>query len=215
MGNCQAADAAAVAVIQHPDGRVETSSCPLSASDIMAANSGHYVTVIVTVTHPRSSSSAAHYRSSSSRSGGGDGKQVRYLKLLRPDDTLLVGHFYRLVSFEGPPPSTDGLSPLSLSLSLSRSPFMTLLRRPSTTDVLREFGSKRRVRLSKLLAKKEEELRKHCEEANPSSTVVNIFTVEEDEETLVSEDSRSSVRVARKGQWRPALHTIAEVDSFK
>ncbi|KAJ8460574.1 hypothetical protein OPV22_033500 [Ensete ventricosum] len=178
MGNCQAADAAAVAVIQHPDGRVETSSCPLSASDIMAANSGHYVAVIVTVTHPRSSSSAAHYRSSSSsRSGGGDGKQVRYLKLLRPDDTLLVGQFYRLVSFE---------------------------------DVLREFGSKRRVRLSKLLAKKEEELRKHCEEANPSSTVV-----EEDEETLVSEDSRSSVRVARKGQWRPALQTIAEVDSFK
>ncbi|RWW75762.1 hypothetical protein BHE74_00016203 [Ensete ventricosum] len=41
------------------------------------------------------------------------------------------------------------------------------------------------------------------------------YQVEEDEETLVSEDSRSSVRVARKGQWRPALQTIAEVDSFK
>ncbi|CAL9129559.1 uncharacterized protein LOC135680060 [Musa acuminata AAA Group] len=175
MGNCQAVDAAAVAVIQHPDGGVESYSCPLSASDIMAANSGHYVAVIMTVTHPRSSS-AAHHRSSR-RSGGGDGKQVRYLKLLRPDDTLLVGHFYRLVSFE---------------------------------DVLREFGSKRRVRLSKLLAKKEEELRKQREEANPSSSVV-----EGEEETMGSVDSRNSVMVARKGQWRPALQTIAEADSFK
>ncbi|XP_009411047.2 uncharacterized protein LOC103992876 [Musa acuminata AAA Group] len=175
MGNCQAVDAAAVAVIQHPDGGVESYSCPLSASDVMAANSGHYVAVITTVTHPRSSS-AAHHRSSR-RSGGGDGKQVRYLKLLRPDDTLLVGHFYRLVSFE---------------------------------DVLREFGSKRRVRLSKLLAKKEEELRKQREEANPSSSVV-----EGEEETMGSVDSRNSVMVARKGQWRPALQTIAEADSFK
>ncbi|THU59368.1 hypothetical protein C4D60_Mb07t01420 [Musa balbisiana] len=175
MGNCQAVDAAAVAVIQHPDGQVESYSCPLSASDIMAANSGHYVAVIMTVTHPRSSSAAHHH--SSRRSGGGDGNQVRYLKLLRPDDTLLVGHFYRLVSFE---------------------------------DVLREFGSKRRVRLSKLLAKKEEELRKQREEANPSSSVV-----EGEEETTGSGDSRNSVRVARKGQWRPALQTIAEADSFK
>lgn len=119
MGNCQAVDAAAVAVIQHPDGGVESYSCPLSASDIMAANSGHYVAVIMTVTHPRSSS-AAHHRSSR-RSGGGDGKQVRYLKLLRPDDTLLVGHFYRLVSFEGTAPSIDGLSPLFLSISDSPS----------------------------------------------------------------------------------------------
>ncbi|CAL9078425.1 unnamed protein product, partial [Musa textilis] len=137
MGNCQASDSAA-AVIQHPDGRLETTYWPLSASQVMASNPGHYVAVIITVTHSSSSSSTSSSdRRSSSRGGsGGGGNSVRYLKLLRPEDTLLLDHFYRLVSFE---------------------------------DVLREFGSKRRVRLSKLLAKKKGEVRKQCDEANSSS----------------------------------------------
>lgn len=104
MGNCQASDSAA-AVIQHPDGRLETAYWPLSASQVMASNPGHYVAVITTVTHSSSSSSSSTSSSdcrSSSRGGsGGGGNSVRYLKLLRPEDTLLVGHFYRLVSFEG------------------------------------------------------------------------------------------------------------------
>lgn len=88
MGNCQAADAATAAVIQHADGRVETAYSPLIAGDVMAANPGHYVAAIITVAHPRSS-------------GSGGSKPVRYLKLLRPEDALLGGQFFRLVSFEG------------------------------------------------------------------------------------------------------------------
>ncbi|URE36912.1 hypothetical protein MUK42_26518 [Musa troglodytarum] len=137
MGNCQASDSAA-AVIQHPDGRLETAYWPLSASQVMASNPGHYVAVIITVTNSSSSTSSSDRRSSSRGGSGGGGNSVRYLKLLRPEDTLLLGHFYRLVSFE---------------------------------DVLREFGSKRRVRLSKLLAKKKGEVRKQCDEANSSSVV--------------------------------------------
>ncbi|RWV87902.1 hypothetical protein GW17_00050056 [Ensete ventricosum] len=98
MGNCQASDSVA-AVIQHPDGRLETAYWPLSATQVMASNPGHYVAVITTVTHSRSSSSDR--RRSSRGDNGGGGNSVRYLKLLRPEDTLLVGHFYRLVSFEG------------------------------------------------------------------------------------------------------------------
>ncbi|WOL16943.1 hypothetical protein Cni_G25731 [Canna indica] len=186
MGNCQAADVATT-VIQHADGRLETGYWPLSASQVMAANPGHYVAAIVTVPHPRSSD----HRSSSSRSGG---KLVRYLKLLRPEDALLAGHFYRLVSFE---------------------------------DVLREFGTKRRVRLSKLLAKKE--LRKQREEegkaeADSSATFPLMTSVEDEmqqqqeEEEEDGGDSDSNciiVKRSRHGQWRPSLQTIAEAGSFK
>ncbi|THU47797.1 hypothetical protein C4D60_Mb09t19430 [Musa balbisiana] len=75
MGNCQASDSAA-AVIQHPDGRLETAYWPLSASQVMASNPGHYVAVITTVTHSSSSSSSSTSSSdcrSSSRGGSGGG----------------------------------------------------------------------------------------------------------------------------------------------
>lgn len=84
MGNCQAAEVAA-AVVHHPDGRSERLHWPTTASQLMAASPGHYVAVIVVVASSRNSN-----------------KHVRYLKLLRPDDDLLVGQVYRLVSFEGP-----------------------------------------------------------------------------------------------------------------
>ncbi|XP_064940784.1 uncharacterized protein LOC103998389 [Musa acuminata AAA Group] len=187
MGNCQASESAA-AVIQHPDGRLETAYWPLSASQVMASNPGHYVAVITTVTHSSSSSSSSSTsssdrRSSSRGSSGGGGNSVRYLKLLRPEDTLLVGHFYRLVSFE---------------------------------DVLREFGSKRRVRLSKLLAKKKGEVRKQCGEANSSPVVASEEGEAQEEVVRTSgSDSENSNRVSRHGHWRPTLQTIAEAGSFK
>uniref|UniRef100_A0A453IQK7 Uncharacterized protein n=1 Tax=Aegilops tauschii subsp. strangulata TaxID=200361 RepID=A0A453IQK7_AEGTS len=96
MGNCQAADAAAV-VIQHPaSGRTELAYWSLPAGEVMAANPGHYVAAVITAPHTASE--------------GGGAAPVKHLKLLRPDDTLLLGRVYRLVSFEGtsrpPPPSS-------------------------------------------------------------------------------------------------------------
>ncbi|WOK92365.1 hypothetical protein Cni_G01056 [Canna indica] len=180
MGNCQcqSADAAAAAVIQHPDGRMETAYWPLSASQVMAANPGHYVTVIITVAQPARSPATSNDHLSQG------GRPVRYLKLLGPDDTLQVGHFYRLVSFE---------------------------------DVLREFRTKRRVRLSKLLGKKKEQLRKQCDESNSPSSSSSAVAAE-DEEAQEGVDSMESeshgdigARVTRHGQWRPSLQTISEV----
>ena len=47
MGNCQAADAAAV-VIQHPgDGKVERLHWPTTAADVMRRNPGHYVALVI------------------------------------------------------------------------------------------------------------------------------------------------------------------------
>lgn len=85
MGNCQAAEAAAV-VIQRPGGggwTVEKVYWSVPAREVMAANPGHYVAAVTAV------------------AAGPDGAPVRQLKLLRPDDTLTIGHVYRLICFQG------------------------------------------------------------------------------------------------------------------
>ncbi|CAA2979541.1 Hypothetical predicted protein [Olea europaea subsp. europaea] len=75
MGNCQAAEAATV-VIQHPGGnKLERFYWAVSASEVMTSNPGHYVALVIT-------------------------SPVNQLKLLRPDDTLLIGQVYRLITFE-------------------------------------------------------------------------------------------------------------------
>nr|CAB3496775.1 unnamed protein product [Digitaria exilis] len=109
MGNCQAAEAAAV-LIQHPgEGRTERAYWALSAGAVMADNPGHYVAAVIATTPPPATGDAAAAASASA--------PVKHLKLLRPDDTLLLGRVYRLVSFE---------------------------------EVLREFSSKRHVKLSRV-----------------------------------------------------------------
>ncbi|PPD92528.1 hypothetical protein GOBAR_DD10522 [Gossypium barbadense] len=85
MGNCQAIDAAAL-VIQHPCGRIERFYWPILASEVMRMNPGHYVSLII----PLPPSEDANQ----------DNKAVRFtrVKLLRPSDTLALGHAYRLVT---------------------------------------------------------------------------------------------------------------------
>lgn len=85
MGNCQVAEAATV-VIQRPGGgggTVERVYWSVPAREVMAANPGHYVAAVTAVV------------------AGPDGAPVRQLKLLRPDDTLTIGHVYRLICFQG------------------------------------------------------------------------------------------------------------------
>ncbi|XP_073119139.1 uncharacterized protein [Henckelia pumila] len=79
MGNCQAAEAATV-VIQHPgNDKVERMYWPVCANQVMNSNPGHYVALI------------------RENAGAPPGRQ---LKLLRPDDVLILGQVYRLISFE-------------------------------------------------------------------------------------------------------------------
>ncbi|KAG1366937.1 hypothetical protein COCNU_13G007270 [Cocos nucifera] len=179
MGNCQAAEAAAT-VIQHPNGRLERIYWQLKANEVMAANPGHYVAVIVTTISSTSESS------------------VRHLKLLRPDDTLHIGHVYRLVSFE---------------------------------EVLREFGSKKRVKLSKLLMKQENRRKSnhHRErkergtedgdggDSNQENSCSATVEAEQQREQTHQvdgsniESSSSGGSAFRHRQWRPTLHSIAEI----
>ncbi|XP_074294006.1 uncharacterized protein LOC141621277 [Silene latifolia] len=83
MGNCQAAEVAMV-VVQHPEnGKVDKMHWSVRANEVMGLNPGHYVALIV---------------ESPSDQPGKTGKN--HLKLLKPDDTLHIGHVYRLISFE-------------------------------------------------------------------------------------------------------------------
>ncbi|GMH21460.1 hypothetical protein Nepgr_023302 [Nepenthes gracilis] len=150
MGNCQAVDAATMA-IQHPSGRVDKLYSPVPASEIMKVNPGHHVALLITTTvyhpvvkssggggggggssnnenssrravattiyHPtgkkenhnkndnESNSSNRNNETISSRSSPtacttarSNTVRITRVKLLRPTDTLTLGHVYRLIS---------------------------------------------------------------------------------------------------------------------
>ncbi|PWA37831.1 hypothetical protein CTI12_AA322240 [Artemisia annua] len=84
MGNCQAAEAATV-VIVHPGYKIERIYWSVSARDVMNTNVGYYVAQVV---------------KSPFVVKADNGLPVKQLKLLKPDDTLLIGQVYRLISYE-------------------------------------------------------------------------------------------------------------------
>ncbi|KAK1310684.1 hypothetical protein QJS10_CPA08g01647 [Acorus calamus] len=90
MGNCQASDAA-TAVVHHPGGRVERLYWPTLAWELMRSNPGHYVALVTL-------SAAASSAGEGGGGGGGGARVAARVKLLRPKDTLMLGHVYRLVT---------------------------------------------------------------------------------------------------------------------
>ncbi|XP_004489881.1 uncharacterized protein [Cicer arietinum] len=87
MGNCQAVDAA-VLVIQHPCGKIDRLYWPVTASEVMKTNPGHYVSLIIPLPlQPQEQNQE-------------ENKTVRFtrVKLLRPNETLNLGHAYRLIT---------------------------------------------------------------------------------------------------------------------
>jgi hypothetical protein len=109
MGNCQAAEAAAV-VIQHPGGKVERLYWSTTAAEVMRNNPGHYVAlVILRVAADKSAAgttgdaAAATATGAGAGAGGGGGgsAKITRVKLLKPKDTLLLGQVYRLITAQG------------------------------------------------------------------------------------------------------------------
>ncbi|XP_030496138.2 uncharacterized protein LOC115712060 [Cannabis sativa] len=95
MGNCQAIDAAAL-VIQHPCGKIERLYWTISASEVMRLNPGHYVSLII----PLPISDQHQDKENHQQQQTEEIKTVRFtrVKLLRPTETLALGHAYRLVT---------------------------------------------------------------------------------------------------------------------
>ncbi|KAF2294736.1 hypothetical protein GH714_015819 [Hevea brasiliensis] len=184
MGNCQAAEAATV-VIQHPGNKIERIYWSVSAHEIMNSNPGHYVALVVTSRTMRTE----------------NGLPLKQLKLLRPDDTLLIGQVYRLISFE---------------------------------DVLKEFASKKCVKLGKLLKDRRglgdaTEMKKKDSgglslnpnpNPNPISKSENCSSVKVGQEVHRPGSNGGSTSSSRGavgrhhgggGQWKPALQSISEI----
>ncbi|KAK1427608.1 hypothetical protein QVD17_16298 [Tagetes erecta] len=99
MGNCQAIDNASL-VLQHPAGKVERFYAAVSAAEVMKLNPGHYVALLLTTTlyssRPPSSSTGKHVNSGAVTTA--QPLRVTRIKLLRPTETLTVGHIYRLIT---------------------------------------------------------------------------------------------------------------------
>ncbi|XP_049396919.1 uncharacterized protein LOC125860912 [Solanum stenotomum] len=108
MGNCQAIDNATL-LIQHPSGRVDKLYWPVTANEIMKMNPGHYVALLLTTTtlcpptNPSSAtaSTAKKINSATTNTGGTNNNmpvRITRIKLLKPTDTLVLGHVYRLIT---------------------------------------------------------------------------------------------------------------------
>ncbi|CAL5012532.1 unnamed protein product [Urochloa decumbens] len=94
MGNCQAAEAAAV-VIQHPGGKVERLYGQATAGEVMRSNPGHYVALVVLRVSGVGGGAKAE---SAGAAGAGGGVKITKVKLLKPKDALLLGQVYRLIT---------------------------------------------------------------------------------------------------------------------
>lgn len=122
MGNCQAVDNATL-VIQHPNGRVDKHYFPVSAREIMKINPGHYVALLLTTTlYSSAATAAAKEAKEAAAANSKTPLRVTRIKLLRPTDTLVLGHVYRLVTSQG-----CFLSPsLELILEISKCIFIVI-----------------------------------------------------------------------------------------
>ena len=97
MGNCQAIDAATL-VIQYPSGKAENFYWPVSASEVMKMNPGHYVALLLSTNlYPTNNNGECPANTTANNTP----LRVTRIKLLRPTDTLVLGHVYRLITTQG------------------------------------------------------------------------------------------------------------------
>ncbi|CAN7126001.1 hypothetical protein IGI04_008704 [Brassica rapa subsp. trilocularis] len=176
MGNCQAAEAATV-LIHHPsENKVERIYWSVTASDVMKSNPGHYVAVVVTSPTLRNEK----------------GSPLKQLKLLRPDDTLLIGHVYRLVSFE------EVLNEFATKKCVKLGKLM------------KEGGGLELKKRKKHKQKTGQETGRINRQSDPSENVGNDTVAGEDGvDGFIIRRSQSGGRGG--GGWRPALHSIPEL----
>ncbi|CAL0330150.1 unnamed protein product [Lupinus luteus] len=97
MGNCQAIDTATL-VIQQPNGKVEKLYWPVSASEVMNTNPGHYVALLISTTLCTSKDKQNCPNNTHNNNNNNNSVRLTRIKLLKPTDTLVLGQVYRLVS---------------------------------------------------------------------------------------------------------------------
>ncbi|CAF2051478.1 unnamed protein product [Brassica rapa] len=95
MGNCQTINAAAL-VLQHPGGKIDRYYSSISVSEIMSMYPGHYVCLIIPLTEEEEKNIPATVKRDEKKHKKG----VRFtrVQLLRPTESLALGHAYRLIT---------------------------------------------------------------------------------------------------------------------
>ncbi|KAJ9187616.1 hypothetical protein P3X46_003046 [Hevea brasiliensis] len=187
MGNCQAIDAAAL-VIQHPCGKIERLYWPISASEVMRLNPGHYVSLIIPLPLSGDQDKDNSHQKKTT-------VQFTRVKLLRPTDTLALGHAYRLVTTQE---------------------VMKVLRAKKHAKMRRQQQQQQRPESVEKPQMASEKKSLDCEAENrPADTEKDK---EKDHQAIKSERRRpraSSITstALRSKSWRPTLQSISEAAS--
>ncbi|KAK3223257.1 hypothetical protein Dsin_010282 [Dipteronia sinensis] len=178
MGNCQAIDAAAL-VIQHPSGKLERLYWSVPASEIMKINPGHYVSLIIPL--PVSGDQDDNNQ---------DQKTVRFtrVKLLRPSDTLVLGHAYRLITSQE---------------------VMKVLRAKKYAKTKRQ----QQESVESLHSAAAQEKQSSLAETEEVSSDENTFQATKHERHRPRTSSSTNPAAMRSKSWRPSLQSISEAGS--
>ncbi|KAE8023439.1 hypothetical protein FH972_009131 [Carpinus fangiana] len=177
MGNCQAIDAAAL-VIQHPSGKIERLYWPVSASEVIKMNPGHYVSLIIPLPVPDEENQPEQ-------------KTVRFtrVKLLRPNDTLALGHAYRLVTTQE---------------------VMKVLRAKKNAKTQQQQQPETSEKPQTVLPEKRSS---DCEAEGKSDKEKTSQVMKHERQRARTPSTNSSAAALRSKSWRPSLQSISEAGS--
>ncbi|KAH9776035.1 D-ribose-binding periplasmic protein [Citrus sinensis] len=191
MGNCQAIDAATLA-IQHPCGKVDKFYWPVSACEVMRMNPGHYVSLLISTTLcptntnnnkdkeevPANNSSSSSI-SITNNNGNGNSVRLTRIKLLRPTDTLVLGQVYRLITAQ---------------------------------DVMKGLSAKKHAKMNRNRPQSAEKPERVNEKPKRSELQKDNQVMKQERHrprTTVSTNSAA----ARSRNWQPSLQSISEAGS--
>ncbi|CDP17002.1 unnamed protein product [Coffea canephora] len=193
MGNCQAIDNASL-LIQHPNGRVDKLYLPVTASEIMKMNPGHYVALLLTTTIcPATSSTtttdntkATKHSSNTDFKSNSPPVRITRIKLLRPTDSLVLGHVYRLIT---------------------------------TQEVMKGLWAKKYAKMRKQQSESsEKKVNLTAKEISDFEAAVRKYEMERSSQTKHerhrTKTSQSASTIAAKSRaWQPSLQSISEAAS--
>ncbi|KAE8704975.1 nucleobase-ascorbate transporter 7-like isoform X1 [Hibiscus syriacus] len=186
MGNCQAIDAAAL-VIQHPCGKMDRLYWSVPVSEVMRMNPGHCISLIILLPD---------------RNDNPEDETVRFtrVKLLRPGETLTLGHAYCLVTSHGIFPPAGLLFLLILIMEL-----MVLYVLAEVMEVLRAKKYAKPKRQQHL--ESSEKLQHEQEQGNQSLQSQAAMTKHERRRPTIAPANAAAMS---SKSWRPSLQSTSE-----
>ncbi|CAL0325373.1 unnamed protein product [Lupinus luteus] len=186
MGNCQAIDTATI-VIQQPNGKVEKMYWPVSASEVMKTNPGHYVVLLISTTLC-TSKDKDNCPNKSDNNNINKSVRLTRIKLLKPTDTLVLGQVYRLISAQEVMKGLWAKKQAKMKKNL-----------PEPAHKSDQVREKPILEMDKALRRSEPE--------------TNQETKPERHGSRTTASTHGSSTIAKSRTWQPSLHSISEASS--